>query len=66
MKGYREESQIIDRYLLLKEKAVASWKVVDEEGKYNCVSLMLEYECTLMNLTEQSIQLCSVIVDVTF
>lgn len=46
-----------DRYLLLKEKAVASWKDVDEEGKYNCVLLMLDYECMLMNLTEQSIQL---------
>lgn len=55
-----------DGYLLLKEKAMASWKGVHEKGKYNCVSLMLNYECMLTNLTEQSIQLYSVIIDVIF
>lgn len=53
-----------DGNLLLKEKVMASWKDMDEEAKYNCVSLMLDYECTLINLTEQKIQLYSVIIDV--
>lgn len=55
-----------DRYLLLKGKAMASWKDVDEEWKYNYVSLMLDYECMLMNLTKQSTRRYSIIIDVIF
>lgn len=65
-KGYREESQTTDGHLLLEEKAMASWKDVDEEGKDNGVSLMLDYECTSINLTEQCAQLHSIIIDVIF
>lgn len=53
-------------YVILKDKAMASWKDEDEEDKHNCIPIMLEYECMLMNLTEQSIQLLSVIINVNF
>lgn len=33
---------------------MAFWKDVDEEFKYNLVSLMLDYECIVMDLTKQS------------